>query len=192
MIFLDRLVANPLGLIVVLALAAFLEAWGDSFFQVSFYRSSGMGRILAFAAGAVVLACYGAVVNTPRWDFGKLLGVYVVLFFIVAQVLAKMRFGQSPTPPVYVGRRVHRGWRPDDRVLACVRQATEDFPGNVYDPNTGWNQVRALPYVARERASVCASEDFVTTPRRFSRHTKNFPEPVFCSLPWTRDLHHGI
>ncbi len=102
-IFLDRLVANPLGLIVVLALAAFLEAWGDSFFQVSFYRSSGMGRILAFAAGAVVLACYGAVVNTLRRDFGKLLGVYVVLFFIVAQVLVKVRFGQSPTLPVYAG-----------------------------------------------------------------------------------------
>ncbi|HVZ83170.1 MAG TPA: hypothetical protein VG893_05800 [Terracidiphilus sp.] len=100
---LDRLVSNPFGVVSVLALAAFLEAWGDSFFQVSFYRASGVGRILAFAAGAVVLACYGSVVNTPRWDFGKLLGVYVVLFFVVAQVLAKVRFGQSPTLPVYAG-----------------------------------------------------------------------------------------
>lgn len=103
MIFLDRFVANPLGLVTVLALAAFLEAWGDSFFQVSFYRSSGIGRVIAFAAGALVLACYGAVVNTPRWDFGKLLGVYVVLFFVVAQILAKVRFGQMPTPPIYAG-----------------------------------------------------------------------------------------
>ncbi len=103
MIFLDRLVGNPVGMVLVLAFAAFLEAWGDSFFQVSFYRSSGMGRVLAFAAGAVVLACYGSVVNTPRWDFGKLLGVYVVLFFIVAQVIAKVRFGQTPTPPIYAG-----------------------------------------------------------------------------------------
>jgi len=42
---LDRLVANPLGAFGVLTLAAFLEAYGDSFFQVSFYRSSGLGRV---------------------------------------------------------------------------------------------------------------------------------------------------
>jgi small multidrug resistance family-3 protein len=100
---LDRLVANPLGAFGVLALAAFLEAYGDSFFQVGFYRSSGLGRVLAFVAGAAVLAAYGSVVNAPRWDFGKLLGVYVVLFFLMAQLLARVRFGQSPTPPIYAG-----------------------------------------------------------------------------------------
>jgi small multidrug resistance family-3 protein len=101
--FLDRLVANPAGALTVLTLAAFLEAWGDSFFQVGFYRSSGMGRVLALIAGAVVLASYGCVVNVPKWDFGKLLGAYVVLFFLMAQLLNKVRFGQSPTPPIYAG-----------------------------------------------------------------------------------------
>jgi hypothetical protein len=100
---LDKLVQNPLGALAVLALAAFLEAWGDSFFQVGFYRSSGMGRVLALGSGAVVLAAYGSFVNVPRWDFGKLLGAYVVLFFLMAQVLNKVRFGQSPTPPIYAG-----------------------------------------------------------------------------------------
>jgi len=100
---LDRLVSSSFGAIGVLATAAFLEAWGDSFFQVSFYRSSGLGRGLAFAAGAIVLAGYGSVVNLPRWDFGRLLGVYVTLFFVVAQILAKVRFGSSPTLPIYVG-----------------------------------------------------------------------------------------
>jgi small multidrug resistance family-3 protein len=100
---LDRLVANPLGAFGVLTLAAFLEAYGDSFFQVSFYRSSGLGRVLAFVAGAAVLAAYGSVVNASRWEFGKLLGVYVVLFFLMAQLLARVRFGQSPTPPIYAG-----------------------------------------------------------------------------------------
>ena len=103
MSFLNRLVANPLGAFSVLSLAAFLEVWGDTFFQVSFYRSTGLGRLLAFAAGAAVLACYGSVVNVPHWDFGKLLGVYVVLFFLMAQLLARVRFGQSPTPPIYAG-----------------------------------------------------------------------------------------
>jgi len=100
---LNRLVANPLGALTVLTLAAFLEAWGDSFFQVGFYRSSGMGRALAILAGAAVLAAYGSVVNVPRWDFGKLLGAYVVLFFLMAQLLNKVRFGQSPTTPIYAG-----------------------------------------------------------------------------------------
>ena len=103
MSFLDRLVQYPLGAFSVLTLAAFFEVWGDSYFQVSFYRSSGLGRVLAFAAGVAVLACYGSVVNVPRWDFGKLLGLYVVLFFVMAQIVAKVRFGQSPTAPIYAG-----------------------------------------------------------------------------------------
>jgi hypothetical protein len=41
---------------------------------------------------------YGSTVNLPRWEFGKLHGLYVVLFF-----LAKVRFDQSPTLPIYIG-----------------------------------------------------------------------------------------
>ena len=100
---LDRLVANPLGAFAALVLAAFLEVHGDSFFQASFYGSSGWRRVWEFACGVAVLALYGSVVNVPRWDFGKLLGVYVVLFFVMAQLVAKVRFGQSPTLPIYAG-----------------------------------------------------------------------------------------
>lgn len=103
MSFLDRLVHNPLGALGVLAIAAFLEAWGDSFFQAGFYRSTGITRIFMLFAGTAILALYGSSVNIPRWDFGKLLGIYVVLFFLAAQLLAKIRFGQSPTPPIYLG-----------------------------------------------------------------------------------------
>lgn len=99
----DRLVANPLGAVAVLSLAALFETWGDSFFQFAFYRSTGATRIASILAGTLVLAAYGSVVNTPRWEFGKLLGLYVVLFFIAAQVLNKVRFGQSPTAPIYAG-----------------------------------------------------------------------------------------
>jgi hypothetical protein len=41
--------------------------------------------------------------GVPRWDFGKLLGVYVTLFFVVAQIVAWARFGQTPTTPIYAG-----------------------------------------------------------------------------------------
>lgn len=103
MSFLDRLVENPLGALGVLAVAAFLEAWGDSFFQAAFYRSQGLMRLLMLLAGVLTLALYGSIVNIPRWDFGKLLGIYVVLFFLAAQLLARIRFGQASTPPIYVG-----------------------------------------------------------------------------------------
>ena len=60
-------------------------------------------RGVFLVSGAVVLAIYGFTVNIPNWDFGKLLGIYVVLFFLMAQVLAKVRFNQSPTVPIYLG-----------------------------------------------------------------------------------------
>jgi drug/metabolite transporter superfamily protein YnfA len=99
----ERLVSNPVGALVILAVAAYLEALGDSYMQIGLHRSSGTARILAFAMGAAVLAVYGALVNVPRWDFGRLIGVYVVMFFVMAQILNKIRFGEMPTAPVYAG-----------------------------------------------------------------------------------------
>jgi small multidrug resistance family-3 protein len=100
---LTQVAANRSGALAVLATAAFLEAYGDSCFQSGLYRSSGIGRILVFLIGASSLTCYGLVVNIPRWDFGRLLGVYVVLFFLCAQVIARVRFGQSPSLAVIAG-----------------------------------------------------------------------------------------
>ena len=100
---LDQIVAHRSGTILILTLAAFLEAYGDSSFQTALYRSSGMSRMIAVLGGITSLAAYGLVVNAPRWDFGKLLGVYVVVFFLLAQIVARVRFGQTPTLPIYLG-----------------------------------------------------------------------------------------
>ncbi len=100
---LNQIVANPFGAFALLAFAALLEVFGDSCFQAGLYQSAGAVRAGSFVTGTLVLGFYGLVVNLPRWDFGKLLGIYVVLFFLVAQVLAKLRFGQTPTPAILVG-----------------------------------------------------------------------------------------
>jgi hypothetical protein len=100
---LNQIVASPFGAGLVLVIAASLEVFGDSFFQSGLYRSSGTTRSMWFVLGVAVLGMYGVFVNLPQWDFGKLLGVYVALFFVVAQVVAKVRFHQSPTPPILVG-----------------------------------------------------------------------------------------
>lgn len=100
---LSNLVSSSLGAFAVLIIAALLEVSGDACFQSGLYLATGATRVLWILAGTMVLATYGLFVNLPRWDFGKLLGVYVVLFFLVAQIVAKVRFGQSPTTPILAG-----------------------------------------------------------------------------------------
>ena len=100
---LTQLVAHRSGALFLLVVAAFLETYGDSCFQSALYHSSGMSRVLAFAGGALSLATYGLVVNVPRWEFGKLLGIYVVLFFLLAQIVARVKFGQVPTLSILIG-----------------------------------------------------------------------------------------
>jgi hypothetical protein len=98
-----QIVSSPLGAFVVLALAAYLEVQGDACFQAGMYHSSGGKRIGWFVAGAIVLVCYSLFLNSSKVDFGKLLGIYVVLFFLVAQVVAKLQFQQSPSKPICLG-----------------------------------------------------------------------------------------
>ncbi len=99
----SQLVQNPLGAFAFLTVAAILEAFGDSCFQAALYRSAGWASAGAAISGAVVLVAYGITVNLPRWDFGRLIGVYVAVFFVSAQVINRVRFGHAPTPPIYVG-----------------------------------------------------------------------------------------
>ncbi len=100
---LNQWVSTPIGAFLVLAIAASLEVCGDSFFQSGLYRSNGTSRLFWFLLGVGVLGLYGLFVNLPQWDFGKLLGAYVALFFVVAQIVNKVRFDQKPTMPILVG-----------------------------------------------------------------------------------------
>ena len=98
-----RFIAHPLGTALILVIAAYLEVQGDACFQSGLYHASGAKRVGWFAAGAAVLVSYSLILNSSRIDFGKLLGIYVVLFFLVAQVIAKLQFQQHPTKPIYAG-----------------------------------------------------------------------------------------
>jgi small multidrug resistance family-3 protein len=42
-------------------------------------------------------------VNAPPWDFGRLLGIYVVFFFVIAQLISWLVFNQPPSRGVWVG-----------------------------------------------------------------------------------------
>jgi len=94
---------NMIVVYSILLVAAVLEAGGDALVRVGLHSHGSAGRIGLFAAGAAVLFAYGWTVNAPPWDFGKLLGVYVTLFFVVAQVINVVFFGTRPDLPIYVG-----------------------------------------------------------------------------------------
>jgi len=93
---------TTLTTLAVLFAAALLEAGGDALVRKGLHAHAAL-RAAFLLAGAVVLFAYGYVVNTPPWDFGRLLGVYVVFFFVVAQIISWLAFGQVPTARLILG-----------------------------------------------------------------------------------------
>ena len=54
--------------------------------------------------GALALVTYGLVVNANRLiDFGRLMGLYIAVFFVVSQVLSFAFFGERPSPSLLLG-----------------------------------------------------------------------------------------
>lgn len=80
-----------------------LEVGGDALARKGMHAGSQSARLGFFAMAAVVLFSYGWLVNRPPWSFGALLGIYVVLFFVVAQAVSWVFFHERPTPGVWVG-----------------------------------------------------------------------------------------
>jgi small multidrug resistance family-3 protein len=85
--------------ILLLVVAAVLEVGGDAMIRHGL-KSHG---IAAMAGGGLVLVAYGFMVNMTKLDFGKLMGIYIVLFFIVSQVSAVVIFKERLALPVIVG-----------------------------------------------------------------------------------------
>ena len=89
--------------ILVLIVAALLEAGGDTLMRFGLHSSIPRNRFVFFALAAAVLFAYGWTVNAPPWDFGKLLGLYVVFFFVIAQLTSWLIFKQPPSSTVLLG-----------------------------------------------------------------------------------------
>jgi drug/metabolite transporter superfamily protein YnfA len=67
---------------LVFAAAALLEVGGDAVIRKGLRSQSAVWLLL----GSAVLAAYGMFVNSIKWDFSKLLGIYVG-FFATASIL---------------------------------------------------------------------------------------------------------
>jgi small multidrug resistance family-3 protein len=89
--------------ILLLFLAALFEAGGDAIVRVGLKTPAVWPRVALFLLGSVILFSYAWTVNAAPWAFGRLIGLYVVFFFVVAQVISWLGFRQAPSVPLMIG-----------------------------------------------------------------------------------------
>jgi small multidrug resistance family-3 protein len=83
----------------VLLGAAVLEVGGDAFIR----KGLRGGAIAFLLAGCAVLGSYGILVNTLRWDFSRMLGVYVAFFALVSILAGMLLFGERIPNSTWIG-----------------------------------------------------------------------------------------
>ena len=79
--------------------AAVLEVGGDAVVRKGLRGSSLVVILIGFA----MLGSYGIVVNTVKWDFSKLLGVYVAVFAIISILFGRFVFDENIPHTTWIG-----------------------------------------------------------------------------------------
>lgn len=79
--------------------AAILEVGGDAIVRKGLRGSS----LIIIVTGCAILGAYGVVVNTVKWDFSKLLGVYVAVFAVVSVLFGRFVFEENIPASTWVG-----------------------------------------------------------------------------------------
>ncbi len=86
----------------VFVAAAILEVGGDAIVRKGL-RGSGLVIIMV---GFAMLGCYGVVVNMVKWDFSKLLGVYVAVFALISALFGHFVFKETIPTATWIGLAV--------------------------------------------------------------------------------------
>ena len=89
----------PIVAWLVFVAAAVLEVGGDA----SIRKGLRGGGWLPIAAGCLMLGAYGLVVNLVKWDFSRLLGVYVAVFAVVSVLFGRFLFHESVPNSTWIG-----------------------------------------------------------------------------------------
>jgi len=84
---------------LVLLAAAVLEIGGNAAVRKGLRRSN----VVVMLAGCAGLGCYGILVNTVKWDFSKLFGVYVAVFALMSVLFARFVLKESVPRPTWIG-----------------------------------------------------------------------------------------
>ena len=83
----------------IFILAAVLEVGGDALIR----RGLKSGGLALIVIGFGVLGFYGLTVNMVKWDFSKLLGVYVGVFAVVSVLAGRVIFRENIASPTWLG-----------------------------------------------------------------------------------------
>jgi drug/metabolite transporter superfamily protein YnfA len=79
--------------------AAVLEVGGDAVVRKGL-RGNGLVIIMI---GFAMLGCYGVVVNMVKWDFSKMLGVYVAIFALISILFGRFVFREAIPAATWIG-----------------------------------------------------------------------------------------
>ncbi len=88
--------------LLIFILAGILEVGGDALIRKGM-RGSGF---LFIAGGFVILGIYGIMVNTVKWDFSRLLGVYVAVFVVISILFGRYFFNESISTATWIGMTI--------------------------------------------------------------------------------------
>ena len=94
---------DKIALVGFLIVATSLEAVGDAVVRMGIAQNAWLPRCLLFLAGAVLLFGYGLSVNLAPVEFGRVVGLYIAMLFIVWQIVNWIVFRSLPDAPVFVG-----------------------------------------------------------------------------------------
>jgi hypothetical protein len=94
-------VDEVIRLIAALLVAAVLEAGGNALLRQGLLRAWWPFLV----AGIITLGVYGLLVNQSglNFDFGRLMGCYIVAFFLISQILAALIFRDLPCLRTLIG-----------------------------------------------------------------------------------------
>ena len=84
---------------IIFAAAALLEVGGDAIVR----KGLRGHHPLWIVVGMLTLGCYGLLVNVVRWDFSKLLGVYVAVFAVVSILFGQIVFHEKISTATWIG-----------------------------------------------------------------------------------------
>ena len=84
---------------LIFVAAALLEVGGAAAVR----RGLRGGGLAFIVVGFVVLGCYGLVVNSVKWDFSRLIGVYVGFFALVSVLVGRIVFKENIPLTTWLG-----------------------------------------------------------------------------------------
>jgi len=82
----------------ILIIASAFEVGGDALIRKWLH-----GAVYFLLLGALLLTAYGTLINLAPMNFNRMMGVYIVLFFVASQLAGYWFFQEKMTLPLLVG-----------------------------------------------------------------------------------------